>query len=108
MTRWRVTCHGGGSPAIPRCAGVYVVFIDGQVKYVGSSWNLCERFTYYRIFRDGDAWQTPWGRSANFNIKIKKTRRVGDWLMDEYRLIRRLKPVLNKVGVKPNRMPSIR
>lgn len=71
------------APVEPGC---YAVYFDGELVYVGSSRNLRTRvrrcFTSDRVY-----------------LKVKASRRMGDWLMREWRLIRRLQPRDNKVGV---------
>lgn len=90
-------------PDVPAC---YAIYIDGEVAYVGQSFRLSSRLSSYHIHvnlfgvRADDWWVTPWGKFAHVRIKFKRSRRYGDWLMREARLIRRLKPRFNDYGVK--------
>lgn len=114
MSRWkeieRVRC------AFPRGSGVYVVYHD-DIVYVGSSTDLSKRCRVYwkkprsnkweydigdTPVRERKQWRTPFGFVAaeSIRIKVKRSRRIGDWLMWEYRLIRRLQPEWNRAGVK--------
>ncbi len=97
MSRWsKVDLN-----SIPSAPGCYVLLINNVYLYIGASSNLRQRLGGGRIQRDrlrNDRIFTPWGVCNNVTIKIKTSVRVGDWLMDEYRLIRRLKPILNSVG----------
>lgn len=107
-SRWRVLSLGLRTVAAPRHPGVYVVYLGGRVVYVGSSWSLGERFPYHGLSRIDGTWTTPWGESPYLVVKYKISRRFGDWLMDEIRLIRRLNPSGNKQRITARRLPSIR
>jgi excinuclease UvrABC nuclease subunit len=85
---------------LPRCAGVYVLYIDNELVYVGQSVDICNRFSEHSI-RYGYAQNiiTPWGdypSSARIQVKVKRSKRLGDWAMDEIRLIHRLQPRFNR------------
>jgi len=73
-------CYAMGLP------GVYAIFIDNQLKYIGSSGNLASRLLAHKRFY-------PIGHEIT--IKISHSRMAGDWLMREYRLIKRLRPMFN-------------
>lgn len=79
MSYWRVV----DMFRLPEEAGCYVVrLLDGRL-YVGSSVNV-KKYRYshrHWIKRLGGA---EW-------VKFKRSRRAGDWLMEEYRLINRLR-----------------
>jgi hypothetical protein len=79
--------------------GVYVVYLDGQVAYVGQSTNVQKRICSYN-FRYGytTAIFTPWGQSHGLKVKVQYSRKYGDWAMKELRLIKRLQPPMNCVG----------
>lgn len=83
-------------PTIPCC---YVLYFNGAMKYIGSTNNLRNRFSGHSI-RYG-YWNeiiTPWGDfdiPVTITMKYKESRRYGDWLMTEARLIRRLQPQFN-------------
>lgn len=100
-TRWRqmdfVETWRGGLPSVACC---YALYFDGQIKYVGSTNNLRNRFSGH-AFRHGYAKNivTPWGEfpsSAKIVLKFKASKRYGDWLMYECRLIKKLQPEFNK------------
>lgn len=77
-------------PNRPCC---YVIYIGGKVAYVGSTENLKARMAKHFFVNRG--WPTH-----DFILKAKFPRRLGEWAMTEIRLIRRLKPELNKRGKK--------
>ena len=96
---WRTICPAKESP--PARPGVYAIFVGGTVVYVGSSLNMKARFVGHR-FRYGYARNiiTPWGDfpddgASSVTCKFRVSRRLGDWLMWEFRLIRRLQPMFN-------------
>lgn len=86
-----------GLPAVACC---YVVYINSELCYIGSTNNLRNRFSGH-AFHWGYAnnFVTPWGeycRPFEFSIKYSPSRKYGDWLMREARLIRRIQPAFNK------------
>lgn len=85
---------------IPTRPGCYVIFFNGEAVYVGQSNNLRSRFSRHH-FRLGYARNvhTPWGELPDnvvVTAKFKPSRRLGDWLMWEIRLINRLQPDFNR------------
>lgn len=87
----------GKLPVISCC---YVIYFDGQLKYIGSTNNLRNRFSGHSI-RYGYAKNlvTPWGIfdfPLSMVIKYKPSKKYGDWLMLEARLIRRVQPEFNQ------------
>jgi excinuclease UvrABC nuclease subunit len=90
--------HARMFPSISCC---YALYFNGMLKYIGSTKNLRNRFSGHGI-RHGYAKDiiTPWGdfpNSVGIVIKYKPSKRYGDWLMVEARLIRRLQPEFNKM-----------
>ena len=86
---------------IPTCPGVYAFLREGRVVYVGQTTNLKARLSQYWMrwsYITNGWWIDP--RLAGAAVKISPSKRHGDWLMRELRLIRRLQPVHNVVGVK--------
>lgn len=84
---------------IERRGGVYAIYCDGALCYIGQSINVASRITSYRIrFSYGDGILTPWGNPKSVIVKVSYGRRFGDWAMRELRLIRRLRPPQNCVG----------
>ena len=91
-------------PDIPAC---YAIYCDGELVYIGQSYRLSSRLSSYHIHiniwgtaSDPRIWATPWGQFETVRVKFKRSRRYGDWLMREARLIRRLQPRFNAYGVK--------
>lgn len=75
---------------MPRWPCCYVVYRDGELVYVGQTENIVSRIRQHRAkkpywFRDG----------KKLVIKVKLSRRYGQWAMDELRLIRKLRPCEN-------------
>lgn len=89
-----------GLVQLPHCAGVYAIYFDDELIYVGSSTDISNRFCLHK-FRYGYARNihTPWGEvcdEVKVTVKVKRSRRLGDWAMSEIRLITRLKPRFNR------------
>jgi hypothetical protein len=81
-------------------AGVYVYYLDGVPSYIGSTRGLFHRLRAHNVRPTySTGYFTPWGKFENVTLKIKRPRRMGDWLMDEYRLIKRLRPRYNSIGL---------
>jgi len=104
MSRWTrynmMSINGHvGRLSIPPAPGVYVIYFDGTPVYVGQSANVKARLGSYK-FRYGYARNihTPWMELADsvaVTVKVKCSRRMGDWAMWEIRLISRLQPEFN-------------
>lgn len=86
---------------IDHAPGLYAVYIDGELVYVGQSVNLHLRFRRWGFCRRNHNGEhcTPWGLFAAGRLKIKVaySRKYGDWAMRELRLVRRLKPRFNTI-----------
>lgn len=84
--------------------GCYVFIHQGKAIYVGQTKNIALRLQYgHRItYGYSRSMFTPWGQLPDAVIKVKYTRRAGDWLMIEHRLIQRLRPKFNLYGVRRN------
>lgn len=84
----------GDVPSIPCC----YVFLNraGKAIYVGSTHNLNLRLAQHRRVIQLSA--------AAYIVKYRPSKKFGDWLMLEARLIRRLRPILNKqvIGGRAN------
>lgn len=87
---------------VPQEPGVYAIYIDRVLVYIGQSTNLFQRLCSYNInfARYSDSIETPWGNGFKVHCKYSLSSRYGDWLMREARLIRRLQPSGNKRGNK--------
>lgn len=85
--------------------GVYAIYGDGALLYIGESVCVGSRLANHNISwaRYSSLIDTPWGQFQTVNIKIRRSRKFGDWAMIEKRLIRRLKPPQNIFG-KSERM----
>ena len=83
-------------PIVPCC---YAIYLNGSLKYIGSTNNLRNRFSGHAFrYSYGKSFITPWGDfplPLNFSIKYRPSKKYGDWLMIEARLIKRLQPVFN-------------
>jgi len=91
---------------LPASGGCYAISFGGQLMYIGQTYNLRQRLRSHRI-----AWRyitvprselivtSRWGIFPTpAGVKVRFSRRYGDSLMYEARLIRRLCPVLNRDG----------
>ena len=99
MSRWK-RYDFDAFRRLPREAGVYAIYLDGVLSYVGESINIQERFWMHNI-RWGYACNiiSPWGRDhKSVFVKVSVSARYGDWAMRELRLIRRLLPPFNRRG----------
>lgn len=86
-------------PAMPCLPGVYAVYFDRDLVYIGSTNNLRNRFSGH-AFRYGYAKNivTPWETipdSTEITVKFRQTKKFGEWAMREMRLIHRIQPLFN-------------
>lgn len=97
MHKWLsfIPCNPGHLPESPGC---YVLTLDGKAVYVGQSNNVQARFYSHGIKCLGDElWQTRWGiLRGDLRLRVRFATLYGDWMMREARLLRRLRPSLNK------------
>lgn len=71
--------------------GVYVIFGDGLLVYIGSSRDVGARLRSHLVATgSGEGFKTKWGLFKDTKIKIRPSKKYGDWLMYEARLLRRL------------------
>lgn len=87
--RWhvlKIDCH---LPNAPCC---YALYVFGELIYIGSTDNIRKRMSGHRS--DHSEWF-----GFPVVLKVRFPKRFGEWAMTEIRLIRRLKPRLNKLGV---------
>lgn len=84
---------------LPTSPGCYVVFMDGELIYVGQSINVYKRFKAHKLRMDyhGQTILTPWGKANSVVVKVRRPIRYGDWLGVELRLLRKLHPPGNCV-----------
>ncbi len=102
---WRTIWPTNRTPWVPYGPHVYAIYVDGRLIYVGSSADLPNRMCQYAFKATGDGQWSCRVRNrrivaAEIYLMVKKSRKYGQWLMDEARLIRRLRPEMNRVGVK--------
>lgn len=82
--------------------GVYVVYINGILSYVGQSNTPRIRF-YQHGINHFDKFETPWGEFDELYIKIKYPSSYGKEAMIEKRLLKKLKPRFNRYVYKRRR-----
>jgi len=83
--------------------GVYAIYGDGVLLYVGSSENLKTRLHSHKfewVHYSTSVMHPEWGWFKSGHIKYSYSVRAGDWLMREHRLIKRLKPPKNIRGIE--------
>jgi len=103
-SRW-LTLEDDAAQHAPRVPACYAIYLDGRLCYVGSTENLHVRLRGHiplPIGFPGRA-RTQWGEGQDLIVKFRPSRRFGDWLMIEARLIRRLKPFGNIRGTGTRR-----
>lgn len=100
-SRWFSYNFLGPRDCPPARAGCYVIYLNGELSYVGQTKNLRARIAahVYAYRPESDSYLTRWGEMKQVDVKAHFGLRYGDWLMREARLIRRLRPRLNIVGV---------
>ena len=81
-------------------AGVYVVYGNDEIIYIGSSNSIRKRITSYSFnyCKYSCPVKTPWGNYLKLKLKARYTKKYGEWAMIELRLIRRLQPKHNKTS----------
>ena len=75
--------------------GVYAIYLDGRLSYIGQSNTPRFRFVQHRV-QHYESYHTPWGLFDELYIKIKYPSKYGKESMIEKRLIRKLEPRFNK------------
>jgi hypothetical protein len=100
---WRVIYPYRVTPWVPAGPHVYAIYLDGELAYIGSSQDLSARFGLYKFRQAGEGWSCcirgEVFQAGEIAVKIKLCRKYGSWLMAEARLIRRLRPRLNRIGL---------
>ena len=79
---------------LPNESGVYAIYNDGELVYIGSAANLATRVSGARLARDFD-------NTDGMTVKYRLERELGESLMAEVKLILRLRPPMN-VKHNPN------
>lgn len=97
-TEYRLLAHRE-TDKLPKCAGVYVIYLDGRPVYLGQSVNVANRIAGHRLRHSYARYIiTPWvdvPDTTRITVKVKPSKRLGDWAMLEIRLIARLQPEYN-------------
>jgi hypothetical protein len=102
--------------SLPRSAGLYALYEDGRLLYIGKSWNLRSRVWNHRhLRRNGPCPLRSYGEPCHCPpaktefqgvnpyrmwVKIRHPRRHENWHETEVRLIYRLQPPFNRAGVR--------
>ncbi len=88
--------------------GVYTVYGDNRIIYIGQSSSIKKRFTSYQIRLILEEYpnkiysykRSPWGTFEDLFIKVSYSKKFGDWAMRELRLIKKLNPPFNTQHAK--------
>jgi excinuclease UvrABC nuclease subunit len=103
MSQWLTLRSNRDIPAVPGC---YIVCAPGAPLYVGSTINLFSRLTMgHRVEIFGTKLRSKSFGNIIATVKVKPSFRYGEELMTEVRLIRRLRPKLNKARKPPRFLP---
>jgi excinuclease UvrABC nuclease subunit len=105
MSNWVAFDFVNSEPNIPDKPGVYAIFGDGILIYIGQSSNVWKRLLSHNLRLTYSSWGgiTPWGTFRSIVVKVRRSQREGDWLMIEHRLIKRLQPSMNcRGGPRPH------
>jgi len=94
--------------SVPRAAGCYVIYDSTGLLYIGKSNNVRGRLAGYGLGRTRpyslpraiDRITGELERRYGIYVKVRIARRPGEHAMAEHRLIRRLRPPLNRQGVR--------
>lgn len=84
----------------PRKPCCYVVYLDGALSYVGQTNDLAMRVSSHGIRLGHGKIFTKWGQFDSVIVKARFADKFGDWAMRELRLINRLQPLHNVLGIK--------
>ena len=83
----------------PRKPACYVIYLDGQLSYIGQASDVAKRLSSHGIrVGSSNCVHTKWGAFSGVVVKVRFGDRLGDWAMREIRLIDRIQPHLNCVG----------
>lgn len=105
-SRW-VSFDFGNGDVFPRKPACYVVYLNGELSYIGQTVDLAKRVSAHGVrWSYGASILSNWGAHKSVVIKAHFGVRLGDWAMREIRLIHRLQPRLNCVGAKKKRVAA--
>jgi excinuclease UvrABC nuclease subunit len=98
MSRWIKFWWDDVNLNVTHDPGVYVIYLDGVISYVGQSSDISKRLkTHIQIAHYSSMCVTPWGRYRDVFVKVSYSKKYGDWAMRELRLIKKLQPQYNCV-----------
>lgn len=100
-SNWKAVDMDDIDHCFPSVAACYAVYCNGRLCYVGSTENLRDRMRGHGIeyARYSASINTPWGTFDSVKVKYRPFWKYGDWAMRELRLIRKLQPLFNRLGV---------
>lgn len=99
--QWRI-CTIDNCPSSP---GVYSIYGDDRLLYIGQSRNIYHRIQDHFIHRTSIGFQTKWGIFKSVAVKVRTSfKRQDDWLRLESALIRRTQPPHNILGIQRKRV----
>lgn len=99
MSNWQLYDYELDGLRIPAAGGVYAIYGDGELIYIGESDSVKRRLSSHQIrYSYSNYIITPWGNFQSVKIKVRRCLRFAEWAMIERRLIRRLKPSGNTKG----------
>ena len=95
---------------VGREPGLYAIRFCSAIVYIGSSSNLRSRLSTYPIWPDSERprcapWSIYFDDRHELEVCVSGSRRAGDWLMREYRLVRRIMPRHNTHHVRRMEVP---
>lgn len=114
-TSWKVCVIDRSSDlpfhGLPAKPGVYVIYSGKRIVYIGSSKNINNRLKDHVYQKDrGNAHYARASRDIStldvMVVKYKLSKKHGDWLMFEARLINRLRPPWNYCPGRPKSTPG--
>lgn len=115
MSHWKIYDYFEFKwPELEERPGCYVIYLDGQLSYIGQASNIKARVSSYRPrFGYGNTiFHLVGGKEGickQYLVKVRYSSRIGDWAMREIRLIKRLQPPLNNThGGKKKRATPIK
>lgn len=87
-------------PQVAYGPGVYAIYADGVLVYVGMAEQMSVRVSQH-FYKNAAALEGALGRSVRFwLVKYRRERFYGERATLELRLIRRLRPELNRSGLR--------
>ena len=102
MSQWQ-TISFYKLDSIPANPGVYAIYNESDLVYIGQAVDLLARMRRHRYVVLGTKEpSTRWDKDGlevyerkNLRVKYRLSKKVGEWLSAEFRLVSRLQPLLN-------------